>query len=192
MRAPARLTSRLAPVIERYVSLKNVLGRQYAAERWKLGHVDRFLAAHDADLTADTFAEWCLTLQQLATGTRRRRMLVVRNLCLYRRRQEPTCFVPDERLFPPTHQVMRPYLFTDDDVLRLLTTASALQPSLTSPLRSENLRLAIVLLYTDGTPAWRVGSAHRERLRRRSAHVADSRIEVSQIARGPALTGRQP
>jgi integrase len=150
MIAPSRCTSRLGPAIERYVTLKQALGRQYAAERWMLGHVDRFLTARDADLTADTFAAWCLTLQHLTTGTRRRRMQVVRNVCLYRRRQEPTCFVPDDRLFPPTHHAIRPYLFTDEDIRRLLTAASALRPSLTSPLRRENVRLAIVVLYTTG------------------------------------------
>jgi len=41
-------------------------------------------------------------------------------------------------------------LFTDEDIRRLLTAASALRASLTSPLRRENLRLAIVLLYTTG------------------------------------------
>jgi integrase/recombinase XerD len=112
MIASPRCTSRFGLAIERYVTLKQALGRQYAAERWMLGHVDRFLAARDGELTADRFAQWCLTLQHLTTGTRRRRMQVVRNVCLYRRRQEPTCFVPDERLFPPKHQAIRPYLFS--------------------------------------------------------------------------------
>jgi integrase len=103
-----------------------------------------------ADLTPDTFAAWCLMLQHLASGTRRNRMRVVRNVCLYRRRREPACFLPDARLFPPHHQVVRPHLFTGADVVRLLEVVNALPPSPTSPLRTENLRLAIVILYTTG------------------------------------------
>jgi integrase len=137
-------------MIGRYLTLKHTLGRQYDAEWRVLVHLDRFVAARTADLTPDTFARWCLTLDHLASGTRRGRMRVVRNLCLYRRRQEPACFVPDARLFPPLHQVIRPHLFTDTEVLRLLDAADALIPSPNSPLRRETFRLAIVVLYTTG------------------------------------------
>ena len=144
------LTSILAPVIGRYLALKHTLGRQYDSEGRVLAHLDRFVAAQAADLTPDTFARWCLTLEHLASGVRRGRMRVVRNLCLYRRRREPACFVPDERLFPPLHHVIRPHLFTDTDVVRLLDAADALVPSPNSPLRREICRLAIVILYTTG------------------------------------------
>ena len=94
-------SSGLSATIRSYLTLKRALGRQYAAEEWVLAHLDQFLAVRRADLIAETFATWCLNLLHLASGTRRGRMRVVRNLCLYRRRSEPGCFVPDERLFPP-------------------------------------------------------------------------------------------
>ncbi len=140
----------LSVTIGSYLTLKRALGRQYAAEEWVLAHLDRFLAARHADLVAETFAAWCLTLQHLASGTRRARMRIVRNLCLYRRRSEPGCFLPDERLFPPVHQAIRPHIFTDSQVVRLLAAARTLARSPNSPLRPENMRLAIVLLYTTG------------------------------------------
>jgi integrase len=115
-----------------------------------LAHIDHFVTTRGGDLTPDTFAGWCLTLQHLASGTRRHRMRVVRNFCLYRRRRAPGTFVPDERLFPPDHQVIRPHLFTEAEGLGLLETVNALPPAPTSPLRRENLRLAIVILYTTG------------------------------------------
>ena len=140
----------LSVTIGSYLTLKRALGRQYAAEEWVLAHLDRFLATRHADLIAETFAGWCLTLQHLASGTRRGRMRIVRNLCLYRRRSEPGCFLPDERLFPPVHQAIRPHIFTDSQVVRLLAAACTLARSPNSPLRPENMRLAIVLLYTTG------------------------------------------
>ena len=140
----------LSVTIGSYLTLKRALGRQYAAEEWVLAHLDRFLAARHADLVAETFAAWCLTLQHLATGTRRGRMRIVRNLCLYRRRSEPGCFLPDARLFPSVHQAIRPHIFTDSQVVRLLAAACTLARSPNSPLRPENMRLAIVLLYTTG------------------------------------------
>ena len=115
-----------------------------------LAHIDQFVNTRGGDLTSDTFAEWCLTLQHLASGTRRSRMREVRNFCLYRRRSEPTSFLPDARLFPPRHQVVRPHLFTNEEVVRLLAIISELPAARTSPFRRENLRLAIALLYTSG------------------------------------------
>jgi len=115
-----------------------------------LAHLDRFLAARRVDLVAETFAAWCLTLQHLASGTRRARMRIVRNLCLYRERSEPGCFIPDKGLFPPHHQAIRPHIFTDNEIVQLLTVARALTRSSKSPLRPENMRLAIVVLSTTG------------------------------------------
>ena len=102
-------SSGLSASISSYLALKRALGRQYTAEERVLAHLDRFLTARRVDLVAETFAAWCLTLQHLASGTRRARMRIVRNLCLYRGRSEPGCFVPDERLFPPDHQAIRPH-----------------------------------------------------------------------------------
>jgi len=143
-------SSVLATTIRDYLTLKRALGRQYDGEEWVLARLDHFLAAHHADLSAETFAAWCLTLQNLASGVRRGHMRHVRNLCLYRRRREPGCYVPDERLFPPLHQVIRPHIFTDDEVARLLIAARTLARTSNSPLCPENMRLAIVLFYTTG------------------------------------------
>ena len=143
-------SSGLSASIRSYLTLKRALGRQYTAEEWVLSHLDRFLADRRVDLVAETFVAWCLTLQHLASGTRRARMRVVRNLCLYRRRSEPGCFVPDERLFPPVHQAIRPHVFTDNEVVRLLAVAGTLPRTSNSPLRPENMQLAIVVLSTTG------------------------------------------
>jgi integrase len=143
-------SSVLATTIRDYLTLKRALGRQYQSEEWVLAHLDHFLAARDADLGAETFAAWCLTLQHLASGVRREQMRHVRNLCLYRRRHEPGCFVPDERLFPSLHQKIQPHIFTDAQVAQLLAVAHTLTRTSNSPLCPENMRLAVVILYTTG------------------------------------------
>lgn len=150
MKTTSTFKSKMTPHIKRYLALKQALGREYDGVRRVLAHLDEFVTTHGCDLTAETFAGWCLTLQHLASGTRRSRMRVVRNFCLYRRRYEAASFLPDSRLFPPRHQVVRPHLFTNTEVLRLLAAISALPAAPTSRFRRENLRLAIVLLYTTG------------------------------------------
>lgn len=145
--------SSLGPVIERYLALRRALGRDCDSERRIFMHLDRFLASlvgSAPDLTADVFAQWCLTYAHLRSGVRRGRMRIVRNLCLYRRRTEPTCFVPDPTQFPAEHQRVRPHIFTEAEIASLLRAALALRPSPCSPLRPRIFHLAIVLLYTCG------------------------------------------
>jgi integrase/recombinase XerD len=77
-------------------------------------------------------------------------MRQVYNFCLYRRRTEPRCFVPDLALFPRPHQRIQPYIFSEQEVARLLEAAAGLKRVSWSPLRPEVIRLAIVLLFTTG------------------------------------------
>ncbi len=144
-------TSPLAPVILRYLALKTALGRGYATERQFLRALDTFLVADTAaDLTPEGFERWCQTHTHLKSGIRRAQMRIVRNLCLYRRRTEPECFVPDLAFFPPCHQVAPPYLFTEDEIARLIVTTGTLLTTSACPLRARAMRLGVVLLYTAG------------------------------------------
>jgi len=173
----------MAPHIERYLALKQALGRKYDGVRRVLVHLDQFVTTHGDDLTAETFGGWCLTLQHLASGTRRGRMREVRNFCLYRRRYEVESFIPDSRLFPGRHQVVRPHLFTNGEVHRLLAAIGALPAAPTSPFRRENLRLAVVLLYTTGL---RLGELVRLTLgdydpREHTLLIRDSKFHKSRL-----------
>ena len=142
--------SEISQSIARFVALKEALGRKFSVERAVLKHLDAFLSATRADLDAENFAAWCRTREHLTSGVRRNWMRVVRNLCLYRRRTEPACFVPDPSQFPPLHQPVRPHIFAEVEISRLLVAADRLQPGNRSPLHRENFRLALVLLYTTG------------------------------------------
>jgi integrase len=143
-------SSVLGPFVTRYLMLKRTLGRGYATERDVLQHLDAFLAATSSDLSPESFAHWAHSLEHLTSGVRRNRMRIVRNLCLYRRRSDPTCFLPDILQFPHPHQPIRPHIFSDTEITRLLIAASELTPTNGAPLRSQAYRLALVLLYTTG------------------------------------------
>lgn len=146
-------SSRLASVFTRYVDLKRSLGRRFDIPSRTLQSLDRFLLEHSAkypDLNASAFEAWCHTHEHLSSGVRRIRMLEVSSFCRYRRRTEPLCFIPDPGSFPAYHQRIKPYIFSEDEVAKLLAAASGLQRYPTSPLRPEVIRLAIVLLFTTG------------------------------------------
>ena len=100
-------SSRLAPAFTRYVDLKRALGRRFDLPTRTLQSLDRFLCDQSAkysDLNAAAFQAWCHTHEHVTSGVRRVRMLEVRGFCLYRRRTEPKCFVPNPSFFPPYHQ----------------------------------------------------------------------------------------
>jgi integrase/recombinase XerD len=146
-------SSRLAPVFARYVDLKRALGRRFDPPARTLQSLDRFLCDQSAkypDLNAAAFQAWCHIHEHVASGVRRVRMLEVCSFCLYRRRTEPQCFVPDPSSFPSYHQRLQPYIFSEVEVAKLLHAASGLNRNPLSPLRPEVIRLAIILLFTTG------------------------------------------
>jgi integrase len=110
-------------------------------------------------------------------------MQEVRGFCLYRRRTEPQCFVPDPRSFPPYHQRLKPYIFSEDEVARLLCSASGLKRNPLSPLRPEVIRLAIVLLFTTGIRrgellSLRIGDYDR---RESTLHIQETKFYKSRL-----------
>jgi integrase/recombinase XerD len=144
-------TSCLGDSIDRYLKLKEALGRRFAVERRVLEQLDDFLVQRaDDDLSQVKFDDWCGTQLQISSGVRRNRMLIVRNFCLYRQRTSPNSFVPNADLFPARHQPIRPYVFSDSDILVLLRTCMMLPATPRFPLRPQAYRLAVVLLYATG------------------------------------------
>jgi integrase/recombinase XerD len=144
-------TSCLGGSIDRYLKLKEALGRRFAIERRVLEQLDDFLTERAADdLSQVEFDDWCGTQLHISSGVRRNRMRIVRNFCLYRQRTYPNSFVPNGDLFPARHQPIRPYVFSDADIMQLLRTCTLLAATPRFPLRPQAYRLAVVLLYTTG------------------------------------------
>ena len=110
------LRSVLAEEIDDYLRLKRSLGRSFENETNVLRSLDAFLVAHNPlsqDLTGEAFTQWCAILGHLSSTVRRRRMQIVRNFCLYRRRSRPQSFLPDPRSFPANHQPSPPYIVSE-------------------------------------------------------------------------------
>lgn len=143
--------SAIGPVISRYLSLKRALGRTFQKEECVLGQVDRYLTDHDeVDLTLESFTGWSRELEHLGVAVRRDRIQVVHRFCQFRRRTEPDAFLPEPDQFPPAQPRPRPYIFTNDEIVRLLDVAKGLQAEPQSPLYPQVARLSVVLLYTAG------------------------------------------
>jgi integrase/recombinase XerD len=137
--------------IEQYLRSQRALGRRYHGEERVLISLCRYLGQHDlTDLDQIGFDGWCRTFPHVTTNVLRGRQLMVRKFCLYRRRYEPDCFVPDPQRFARKVAHRLPVIIGLAEVTRLLAAAQRVQPTPASPLRPAVFRLAVVLLYTAG------------------------------------------
>ena len=144
-------TSCFGGSIDQYLRLNEALGRRFAIERRVLEQLDDFMVERAANRFSQAeFDDWCGTQLHVSSGVRRNRMRIVRNLCLYRRRTYPNSFVPNADLFPARHQPVRPYVFSDTDIMQLLRTCTMMAATTRFPLRPQAYRLAVVLLHTTG------------------------------------------
>jgi integrase/recombinase XerD len=135
----------------RYIKHKRALGLGFDQQTRVITCVGQFLScAKAADLDQAQFEAWSCTQLRLNANVRRRFQCIVRNLCLYRRRTEPDCFVPDPLRFARRCPHRAPVIFGPAEVVRMLQGIAELEPNPQVPLRPAVLRLAVVLLYTAG------------------------------------------
>ncbi|MEW5803215.1 MAG: tyrosine-type recombinase/integrase [bacterium] len=143
--------STVANEIVNYINIKQALGRCFEHQSRILLKLDQFLCKQEnPDLIAETFRLWCQTLEPVSCNVRLERMRVVRNFCIYRRRTNPGCFVPDSSQFPKAHPTAQPYIFSDPDIAKILSYSDRIPVSARSPLRAATTRLAVILLYSTG------------------------------------------
>jgi integrase/recombinase XerD len=150
MNAP-RPGTPLDAIVDHYLQWKRGLGRGYLDVERVLVSLLQFL--HDrasADLDQNLFDAWSKSFAELTANVRRNRQREVLNFCLYRRRTEPNCFVPDTNRFPRPCPHCAPVIFGPDAVARMLVIAGQQRATPGSPLLPAVLRLAVVLLYTAG------------------------------------------
>lgn len=136
--------------IARYLSHKRTLGHAYRGEASALGRLRRGMRQQRRrDLNVAAFDHWLHGLRDLHPNTRRKWHQIVRNFCLYRRRDEPRCFIPNDN-YAKRQPYITPVIVEPAQVARMLALTTALAPSPNSPLCGPVTRMALVLLYTAG------------------------------------------
>lgn len=145
--------SSVATEFVNYITFKQTLGRDFEMQSLNLLYLDRFLCElgkPSLDLNAATFKQWYQSMDSVSSTTKLTRIRAVWNFCLYRRRRNPTCFVPDPTQFPKPSPAVQPYIFSDSEISDLLQHSDSIAVSARSPLRASTTRMAIILLYTTG------------------------------------------
>ena len=134
-------------LVDQYLKRQRALGREYNSEEWMLRSLSRFLRdQHSKDLEQAGFDAWCHSFVHLTANVRRQRQRVVRNFCLYRRRTESNCFVPDINRFPRATPYISPVIFAAAGVSGRSQAAAHSRPAPSSPLLPVVMRPASVRL----------------------------------------------
>lgn len=146
-----RPTQTLDTSIAAFIAHRRVLGRWYYGEEGVLRNLRDFVAAQQAtDLTAKLFEQWSRAQRDLSPNTLYSRQLLVRKLCVYRRRYEPSCYVPDTAGFVRRQPYRRAVIVTPQQIARMLRATAELRCLPHSPMRAAVMRMALVLLYSAG------------------------------------------
>jgi len=144
-----------------FLRFKRAMGIRYERAEFVLDGFVRFVAQHWRDPSKvaldDAVRRWCARVAGRKPVTVGNEFGVVRQLCLYRRRRDPSSYVPDHALAPVKESVFLPYIFSDDEVRRLLAAASCHQGRF---IWAPMLRALILVLYCTGL---RLGEAVRLR-----------------------------
>jgi integrase/recombinase XerD len=101
---------------------------------------------------------WCTRIEGRKAVTVGNEFGVIRQLCLYRRRRDPLGYVPEHAIAPVKGSVFLPYIFSHEEVRRLLAAATCHRGRF---IWASMLRTLILVLYCAGL---RLGEGVRLRM----------------------------
>jgi integrase len=151
----------LAQDAQDFLRFKRAMGMSYRRAEFVLNGFIRFVAQHSGDIGEvaldEAVTRWIARIAGRKAITVGLEFGVVRQLCLYRRRRDPSSYVPEHAVAPVKESIFLPYIFTHDEVRRLLTAATSHEGRF---IWSAMLRALMLVLYCTGM---RLGEAVRLR-----------------------------
>ena len=119
----------LARDAQEFLRFKRAMGITYWRAEFVLNGFVRFVALHWRDpeevALEDAVTRWCARIAVRKPVTVANEFGVIRQLCLYRRRRNPSSYVPEHALAPVKESVFLPYIFSHEEVRRILAAAAS-------------------------------------------------------------------
>jgi integrase len=154
-------TAELSRDVQEFLNFKRAMGVAYKRGEFVLKAFQRFVAQHWGDHgeapLEEAITRWCARGAGRKAVTVGNEFGVMRQLCLYRRRRNPLSYVPDHALAPVKASTFQPYIFSHEEVRRILAAATSHQGHF---IWAAMLRPLILVLYCTGL---RLGEAVRLR-----------------------------
>ena len=152
----------LARDAQEFLRFRRAMGTSYGRGEFVLNSFVRFIRQHwgarGTVALDEAVSRWTARIAGRKPVTVANEFGVVRQLCLYRRRRDPSSYVPEHALAPVKESVFLPYIFTHDEVRRLLAAATSHKGRY---IWGAMLRTLLLVLYCTGM---RLGEAVRLRM----------------------------
>lgn len=149
----------LAQDVQEFLRFKRAMGMSYRRGEFALESFTRFVGllgtGHEAVALDEAVINWITRIEGRKAVTVGNEFGVVRQLCLFRRRHDPSSYVPEHALAPVKESVFVPYILTHDEVRRLLAAAGTRDGRF---IWGTMLRSLMLVLYCTGM---RLGEAVR-------------------------------
>ncbi len=147
--------STLGQHVENYLQLRRALGFKLVSEGVLLAEFVRYAEqAGQSTVTTEFALEWARRPANASHNYLSRRLRAVRSFARYLHALDPVCEIAPLELLPASKYRPAPYLYSDEEILALMTAAGALRP----PLRAATFQTLIGLLACTGL---RIGEALR-------------------------------
>ena len=145
----------LREAIEGYLLLRRNLGfKLIQTQRW-LHDFASFMESEQAPfITTELALQWASQPAHTHRSYWAKRLIAIRVFARYRSATDPRTEVPPDRLLPRCSKRARPYLYTEEDIDRLMKAAAALPPP--GGLRAQSFSCLLGLLTVTGL---RIGEA---------------------------------
>jgi integrase/recombinase XerD len=155
-------TDQLVLDAKEFLRFKRAMGIPYWRAEYVLEEFVRFVRQHWGDhgevMLDEAITRWCARVAGRKAVTVANEFGVIRQLCLYRRRRDPSSYVPEHAMAPVKESIFLPYIFSHDEVRRILAAASSHEGRF---IWASMLRTLILVLYCTGL---RLGEAVRLRM----------------------------
>ena len=145
--------SPLADLITGLLQEKQACGYRYERDSQELARLDRFLCnigLGKRELPRHVVDQWTAKRAHEKPSTQRLRIIRVRQLALYLRRQGLDAYVPEIKKTPVHHLEFTPYIFSREEVRKILQVADSLPPDRRTPMRHLIMPEVFRLLYCCG------------------------------------------
>jgi integrase/recombinase XerD len=153
---------RLTRDTQEFLRFKRAMGIAYWRGEFVLNSFVRFVAQrwgdHGEVALDEAITRWCARAAGRKAVSLGNEFGVVRQLCLFRRRHDPTSYVPEHALAPIKESTFLPYIFSHEEVRRILALATSHHGRF---IWAPMLRALILVLYCTGL---RLGEAVRLRM----------------------------
>ncbi|MCC7218257.1 MAG: tyrosine-type recombinase/integrase [Burkholderiales bacterium] len=175
MNAPVSIAAR----VEAYLAERRRAGFALTIAGTQLAAFARFAdgLGHRGPLTLALAVQWACSSRDHRALTAARRIEVLRGFARYCQRDEPSTVIPPRRLFGPAHRRLRPHIYTEAEIARLIATTNKLHPP--GGLRGASCAAIIGLMTASGL---RISEATR--LERADVDLEHGRLLIRQTKYG--------